>query len=63
MAGPVNSAQCASNLARIHDVYHKLGVPIAPDKLEGPTTCMTYSGIEMNSVVQVIRLSPPKFQE
>ena len=62
-AGPGNSAQCASNLAKIRDVFNKLGVPIAPDKLEGPTTCITYLGIEMDSVAQVIRLPPPKFQE
>ena len=63
IAGPANSTQCASNLYRIQDVFHKLGVPIAPDKLEGPTTCITCLGIEMDSVAQVICLPPPKFQE
>ena len=29
-AGPANSTQCASNLARIQYVFHKLGVPITP---------------------------------
>ena len=62
-AGPANSTQCASNLARIQYVFHKLGVPTAPEKLEGPTTCITYLGIEMDSVAQVIHLPPPKFQE
>ena len=42
IAGPANSTQCASNLAKIQDVFQKLGVPIAPDKLEGPTTYITY---------------------
>ena len=28
-AGPANSTQCASNLARIQYVFHKLGAPIA----------------------------------
>ena len=62
-AGPANSTQCASNLARIQYVFHKLGVPIAPEKLGGPTTCITYLGIEMDSVAQVISLPPPKFHE
>ena len=59
-AGSANSTQCASNLARIQYVFHKLGVNIAPEKLEGPTTCITCLGIEMNSVAKVIRLPPPK---
>ena len=62
-AGPANSTQCASNLAKIQDVFHKLGVPIPPDKLEGPTTYITYLEIEIDSVAQIIRLPPPKFQE
>ena len=63
LQGPANSTQCASNLARIQYVFHKLGVPIAPEKVEGPTTCITYLGTEMDSVPQVICLPPPKFQE
>ena len=62
-AGPANSTQCASNLERIQYVFQKLGVPIAPEKLEGPTTCITYLAIEIDSVAQVIGLPPPKFQE
>ena len=62
-AGPANSTQCASNLARIQYVFHKLGVPIAPEKSEGPTTWITYLEIKMDYVAQVIRLPPHKFQE
>ena len=44
-ADPANSAQCKSNLATIQQVFNRLGVPLAPDKLESPTTVLTYLGI------------------
>ena len=37
-----------------------LGVPIAPEKLEGPTTCVTFLGIELDSSHLVARLPADK---
>ena len=37
-----------------------LGVPIAPEKLEGPTTCVTFVGIELDSSHLVARLPADK---
>ena len=41
-----------------------LGVPIAEDKLVGPTTTITYLGIEIpDSVAMTIRLPADKLQQ
>ena len=37
-AGQANSPQCAANIEVIKKVFHQLGVPLAYEKLEGPTT-------------------------
>ena len=59
-AGPADLPQCQSNLTIIQQVFDKLGVPLAPDKLEGPTTVLNYLGIEIDSSDQVIRLPDDK---
>ena len=63
IAGPADSPQCRSNLIIIQQVFDKLGVPLAPDKLEGPTTVLTYLGIEIDSDDQVIRLPDDKYSD
>ena len=44
-AGPQDSPQCQLNLKMSQQVFDKLGVPLVPDKLEGPTTVLAYLGI------------------
>ena len=53
-AGPVDSPQCQLNLKISQQLVDKLGVALAPNKLEGPTTVLTYLGIEIDSDDQVI---------
>ena len=38
----------------------ELGVPLHPGKFEGPTTCLTVLGIELDSVNQIARLPQSK---
>ena len=40
--GPANSPVCANNVKTIIQVASKLGIPLAPNKLEGPTTRLTF---------------------
>ncbi len=40
----------------------RLGLPVAPDKVEGPTTTITFLGIELDSVALKIRLPVVKLQ-
>ena len=60
-ASPANSSQSKSNLATIQQVFTRLGVSLAPDKLEGLTTILTYLGIELDSDEQIIRLPGEKW--
>ena len=41
-AGPADSPQYQLNLKISQQVFDKLGVPLAPNKLEGPTTVLTH---------------------
>ena len=34
----------------MNNAFSWLGVPLAPEKVEGPTSCITYLGIEIDSV-------------
>ena len=36
--------------------FEALGVPLAPDKIEGPSTVFTFLGIEIDSVNMIIHL-------
>ena len=44
-------------------MFSYLGVPIAEEKLQGPTTCITYLGIEIDSNDMATRLPEEKLHE
>ena len=50
--------------ARYMDIFlrtcHDVGIPVAQDKTEGPTQVITYLGIEIDALHQVIRLPEDK---
>ena len=48
--GPPNSTECAEALAILIRTCSQLGVPIAEHKRDVPTTCLTYLGIEVDTV-------------
>ncbi len=62
IAGPPRSNSCALDLQRTITLFKKLGVPLALDKTEGPTTCLTYLGIEIDSTSMQLRLPADKFK-
>ncbi len=62
------AASPASSLCQIHigqflTACQRLGVPVAMDKLEGPTTCLTFLGIQLDSNSQQLRLPDEKLFE
>ena len=59
--GPPGSSVCQHNLDRSIDCFSKLGIPLHPDKLEGPSTCLTILGIELDSLNLLARLPQHKF--
>ncbi len=41
-------------------VFEDLGVPVAQEKLEGPTTCLIFLGLEIDSITMQLRLPAEK---
>ena len=56
-----HETQCKIN--DVQALFNKVGVPIALDKLEGPSQVMTYLGIEIDTISSVVRLPKSKLSE
>ena len=54
---------CQHDMDILESVFSELGVPLAPDKVIGPVTKLTYIGIEIDSVSLTIRLPVDKMLE
>ena len=54
--GPPASSTCQDHVDRAFAVFNRLGLPLHPEKCEGPSTTLTFLGIELDSVNQVARL-------
>ena len=57
------SSQCKEELQVLLECFDRLGVPVAEQKLEGPTTTLTFLGIELNTEQMIRRLPPKKLKE
>ena len=62
LAGPPKSQICGRNMQTTVDLFRHLGVPLAPEKMEGPTTKLTYLGIEIDTDLMELRLPPKKLE-
>ena len=58
--GPPNSLQCQKSLTTLLRVCQELGVPIASQKTEGPTTSLTFLGIRIDTVAGQLSLPEDK---
>ena len=54
--GPAGTLACDSSIRAIQEASRDFGVPLAPDKCEGPTTCLIFLGIELDSMSMPARL-------
>ena len=52
---------CSSWMHRFTSLFRSLGVPIASDKTVGPSSTITYLGIEIDAVAHCIRLPQEKY--
>ena len=50
IAGPPNPNACANNLHSMLILCDKINGPIKPSKVEGPTTSLTFLGIQINII-------------
>ena len=55
-----DTSEAASITDRFLHIFDSLGVPLAVHKTEGPSTCLEYLGIILDSVKMEARLPPPK---
>lgn len=61
--GPESGAAASDLLQQTLALCRSLGIPMAEAKTEGPTTCLTYLGIELDTALMQARLSSSKLAE
>ena len=54
--GPPDSSICGAALAQLTTSCDLLGIPIAAEKLEGPATCLSFLGVEIDTMTMQLRL-------
>ena len=57
-----NKLHCKQYIDSATEAFNRLGVPLAPEKLEGPSQILTYLGIEINVKTRTIQLPKDKYQ-
>ena len=60
--GPPDSDTCKCSLDLLISECHSLGVPLAPEKLEGPSSVLIFLGIEINTCEGLLRLPAEKLR-
>ena len=55
-----DSPACAHALHVTQNLFHSFGLPVVPAKMEGPSTCLTFLGIEFDMVAQELSLPQEK---
>ena len=50
-------------MARMASIAKELGLPIEEKKTEGPSTCITFLGIELDTVAMEMRLPQNKLSQ
>ena len=58
--GPANSTSCAKDVNIAIPLCNHLGLPVAPEKVEGPVIAITFLGIEINSATMTLSLPQDK---
>ncbi|XP_061488169.1 uncharacterized protein LOC133387438 [Rhineura floridana] len=59
-AGPADSGACQAFMEQFAGMAGELGVPLVAEKTEGPSTTLTFLGIDIDTVAQCCRLPPNK---
>ena len=60
--GRPHSEECQNNKELMESICTLAGLPLEPEKSQGPTTRLTFLGIEMDSEEGVLRLPPDKLR-
>jgi hypothetical protein len=59
---PPDRTMCSNLIGLIHRECTRLGIPIAEHKSEGPTTCIVFLGIEIDTLSGQLRLPSDKLE-
>lgn len=54
---------CSTSLSKFLKTYDELGVPVAPDKTVGPSTVLSFAGIELDTCAMEARLPNDKLEK
>ena len=60
LAGEAKSEECQNHMIATSQLFARLGVPLAKEKTEGPTTQIKFLGIEIDSMRMSLRLPDDK---
>ena len=63
LVGRPGSTECGKALSTLLGMFERLGIPVASEKLEGPTQVLTFLGIEVDTSALEIRLPQAKLAE
>ena len=63
ITGPPDSSACGEAQDKTLSLCRSLGIPVAMDKVEGPSSTLTFLGIELDSTLQELRLPLTKLNE
>ena len=63
LIGAPASLECREVLEVVLNIFNRLGLPVAMNKLEGPACCLTFLGFELDSRAMEIRLPSQKLVE
>ena len=61
--GPTGSDVCAESLKSIQRASTDSAIPSAPEKCEGPSTCLVFLGVELDSIQMSARLPQDKLDD
>jgi len=59
---PPSSDEGSRHLHSLLELFERLRVPVAPEKVEGPASCITFLGIEFDTNLMILRLPQQKLQ-
>ena len=60
--GSSYNEECAKIKAIMFEVCEKVGLPVEPEKDEGPATTLVFLGLELDSVALLVRLPHPSVE-
>jgi hypothetical protein len=63
LAGKAGTGECLQLMDRFRIICEDLGVPLAEDKTIGPSSILTFLGLEIDTLEMVIRIPQCKLSE